>query len=77
MKTENIEMLIDALNAGQMADRIFRTKLAPTVEYARVWLNEPKGDIGNEGSCEFYFVLNDRWADCRRRVRYERFVCAE
>src|SRR5713101_144734 len=57
MKNRQIAKLIDDVNAGQMADRIFRTKLAPTVEYALVWLNEP--NVGNEGSYEFYFVLND------------------
>ncbi|MEK6303385.1 MAG: hypothetical protein AABO41_21965 [Acidobacteriota bacterium] len=57
MKNEQIEKLIDDLNAGQMVDRVFRTKLAPTVEYARVWLDEPTGKAGNEGSYEFYFVM--------------------
>lgn len=57
MQNKQIAKLIDDVNAGKMADRIFRTKLAPTVEYARVWMNEP--NVGNQGSSEFYFVLND------------------
>jgi len=59
MTNETIERLIDALNAHKMRDRIFRTSLSPAVEYAKVWLHEPKGVAGNERSYEFFFIKNE------------------
>ena len=59
MTNESIERLIDALNAHEMRDRIFRASLSASVEYAKVWLNEPKGVAGNEGSYEFFFIKNE------------------
>ncbi len=58
MTNETIERLIDALNAHKMRDRIFRASLSPAVEYAKVWLHEPKGVAEDERSYEFFFIKN-------------------
>lgn len=59
MTNETIEQVIDSLNAGEMCDRTFRRALTDHVEYAKVWLFEPKGECGNEGSYEFFFIRNE------------------
>jgi hypothetical protein len=55
---QGIEELIDALNAGALRGRIFLSTLSERVDFARVWLNEPRGDIVNEGSDQYYFIKN-------------------
>jgi hypothetical protein len=50
MTHEGIEKLIDALTSGELRGRIFLSKLSERVDFARVWLEEPRGNIANEGS---------------------------
>lgn len=59
MTDENIERLIDALNAHEMSDRIYLATLSQKVEYAKVWINDPNGSPGDETPYTFYFIKND------------------
>jgi hypothetical protein len=60
MTNEDIESLIDLMNDsnGRLADRqrIFVCPLSNRVDHALVWSHDPRGGIGNEDSCSFYFV---------------------
>ena len=56
MTNENIERIIDALNINEINDRIFRASLSEVVDYARVWLDEPKGKTRIEGDYDFFFI---------------------
>jgi hypothetical protein len=58
MTNDSIECLIDALNANEMADLIFKTSLSLNVDYAKVWTEEPKGLHRDEGY-EFFFIKNE------------------
>ncbi len=57
MTHEQIEAKIDSLNLGN-DDLIFKAALSANVEYANVWVSEPRGNIGNESSYPFYFIKN-------------------
>lgn len=59
MTNESIEGYIDSLNRNEFDSFIFRTMLSDTVDLAKVWANEPRGDVSNEGSYNFYFIKND------------------
>lgn len=59
MTDDTIENLIDSLNDKQTNELIFLSELSGNVLYARVWLHDPKGGIGNEGSYPFYFIRDD------------------
>lgn len=59
MTNETIEQFIDSLNTDGMNDRTFRRTLTDYVEYAKVWLSEPKGECGNEGSYDFFLIKNE------------------
>ena len=58
MTDENIERLIDALNAHEMRDRIFLAALTEHVDVAKVWMEQPQGRAGNEGSDDYFFIKN-------------------
>lgn len=60
MTHDDIESYIDSLNQNNFGSFIFRSKLSDNVDYAKVWPDEPRGDISNEGSYDFYFVKNDK-----------------
>lgn len=55
MTDENIERLIDALNAHEMRDRIFLAALSEHVDFAKVWI----GSVGNENSYDFFFIKSN------------------
>ena len=59
MKHEHIESLIDLLNTGGDLQLIFLSALSDEVDFAKVWLQEPRGGIGNEGAYDFYFIKNE------------------
>ncbi|WP_146165940.1 hypothetical protein [Stenotrophobium rhamnosiphilum] len=59
MTNDQIENLIDELNAQRLGDRIFLASLSRAVDRAKVWLNEPQGVAGFEGVREFFFIKND------------------
>ena len=50
--------MIDALNRGELRDRVFLARLSDVVHFAKVWTKEPKGGIVGEGSSEFFFITN-------------------
>jgi hypothetical protein len=58
MRHEAIEKLIDALNEGQMRDRVFQSTLSDKVDFALVWTDDPRGNLVNEGAYKFYFGKN-------------------
>jgi len=58
MTNEDIESLIDSLNRNEFSDHIFRSRISDQVDYAKVWTEEPKGNMTNEGSYSFYFIKN-------------------
>ena len=60
MTHDTIEQLIDALNCGEMRDRVFLAHLSAQVDFAKVWLEEPRGGIGFEESYNFFFVKNEQ-----------------
>jgi hypothetical protein len=59
MTNESIEGYIDALNRNEFSEHIFRSILSDTVDYAKVWTDEPRGNVVNEGSYNFYFIKNN------------------
>jgi len=63
MTHEGIERLIDLMNQphpNAQRDRIFVAAVSETVDFAKVWHEEPSGDIGNEGAYPFYFIKDER-----------------
>jgi hypothetical protein len=58
MTHEILESYIDALNNGEMQDRIFLRPLSKTVEKAKVWDPLPEGKSWNEDSYDIYFIKN-------------------
>jgi len=59
MTNDTIEKIIDALNYKQSNELIFMSDISNNVVLAKVWIHEPKGNIGNEGSYTFYFIKDD------------------
>lgn len=62
MTHDSLEELIDLLNSkasNRVRDRIFLSPLSGRVDFARVWFEEPRGGIANEGSYEIYFIKAD------------------
>ncbi len=59
MTNESIERYIDSLNQNEFSSFIFRSMLSDKVDFAKVWAEEPKGNMGNEGSYDFYFIKNE------------------
>jgi hypothetical protein len=55
MKHDDVEALIDQLNFGGPQKLIFISTLSDSVDFAKVWSEEPKGK-GCENSYNFYFV---------------------
>jgi hypothetical protein len=58
MTNEDIEGLIDSLNEKKSQELIFMSELTKTVDYAKVWTREPRGE-GGDGSFSFYFIKNE------------------
>jgi hypothetical protein len=56
MTDQNLEPLIDAMNAGQMRDRIFPAALSAHVEVAKVWMDHPRGSGLGESSYNVFFI---------------------
>lgn len=59
MTNEHIESLIDRLNSGGDLQLMFLSALSNNVDFAKVWLQEPRGSLANEGSYDFYFIKNE------------------
>lgn len=59
MTNESIEGYIDSLNRNEFSCFIFRSMLSDKVDFAKVWAEEPQGNVSNEGSYKFYFIKNN------------------
>lgn len=59
MTHDSIENLIDLLNKGELRERVFVAPLSEAVHLAKVWMDDPKGQIVGEGSYEFFLIRND------------------
>jgi hypothetical protein len=58
MTNDSISKLIDKLNSGKMNNLISFFNLSDTVQFAKVWFQEPIGKTANESAHDFFFIKN-------------------
>jgi hypothetical protein len=58
MTNSSLNKLIDKLNSGKMRYLFTFINLSDTVQFAKVWFQEPKGETAYESAHDFFFIKN-------------------